>query len=126
MSVGPKQDGGERDGGYFLATAPTLLQLLVHRGAGLWAELPAARSGWHLPSLPCEQVLPLMIHVVSGWAAVGGHPGPELASRGVAPWGLPGLWGVLVKGSPLGWDEHWELGSGFPTCSWDCLLLHRI
>ena len=59
-------------------------------------------AGCSLPSLPCEQVLPARIHVVSGWVAVGGYPGAELAPRGVAPQGrcshqcrgLPGLgWG---------------------------------
>lgn len=75
-----------------------------------------------------------MIHVVSGWVAVGGHPGAELALCGAAPqgccshqgtawsWGGGG-WG---EGFPPCWGEHRDVGSDFPTCSWDCLLFCRI
>lgn len=101
------------------------------------AQRPCAtRDGWMdgrmdaLLSLPCEQVLPAVIHVVSGWAAMGGHPGAGLAPHSMTPWGgcshqpcgLSGLRGGVLRGSQCR-DEHKDLGSAFPTCSSDCLLL---
>lgn len=67
--------------------------------AGRAACCPRRLAGCSLPSQPCEQVLPAMIHVVSDRAAVGGHPGAEPAPCSGGPrgccsrQGLPSLGG---------------------------------
>lgn len=109
--MGPKQDCGERDGGAFHNPCSCLAVISGPRrpcAAVRAACCPLRLDGCSLPSFLCEQVLPAMIHVVSGWVAVGGHPGAELAPCGAALQGCCSHQGTAwswgggggVRGSP--------------------------